>query len=150
MRRSMAYADSVLAAGIPKPAPITRPFSASELAIDPDTLSIYLARLPDTTFYSIGGCSDGELALWNASERLGHMGPGVVPALVEHIADPDPFVRERVQDALTFVTEDERIMARTNGEYLKFYDRPADSSARIVRAWWAKFSHFWAAADSAR
>lgn len=150
MRRSMAYADSVIAAGPPKRVPITRPFSASELAVDPDTLALYLTKLPDTTYYSIGGCSEVELVFWNASERLGQLGPGVVPALVTRNADPNPFVRERVQDALLLVTQDERIMARTNGEYLKFYDQPAASSASVVNAWWAKFGHFWASADSTR
>ena len=88
MRRAQAYADSVLAGGIPKPIPITRPFTPSELEIDPDTLSFYVARLADTSFYSTGGCSEVEIVVWNASERLGQMGPGVLPVLVEHIADP--------------------------------------------------------------
>jgi hypothetical protein len=150
MRRGQAYADSVLARGIPKPIPITRPFIPRELAIDVDTLSFYVARLADTSFYSIGGCSDVEIVFWYASERLAQMGPGVVPVLVERIEDPSPFVRERVQDALLMATQDERILARTNGEYLKFYDQPAGSSRDIVRAWWAKYGHYWTPADSSR
>lgn len=61
MAQAQAWAESVLAVGIPKPTPITRPFSPSELQIDPDTLSFYIAKLPDTSFYSIGGCSDVEI-----------------------------------------------------------------------------------------
>lgn len=148
MRRAQAYADSVLAGGIPKPIPITRPFTPSELEIDRDTLSFYVVRLADTSFYSIGGCSEVEIVFWNASERLGQMGAGVVPVLVARIADPSPFVRDRVQEALLIATQDERILARTNGEYLRFYDQPASSSRDIAGAWWAKFGHFWA--DSTR
>jgi hypothetical protein len=150
MRRAQAYADSVLARGIPKPIPITRPFTTSELAIDPDTLSFYVARLADTSFYSIGGCSEVEVVFWTASERLGQMGPGVLPVLITRIADPSPFVRERVQEALLYATQDERILARTNGEYIKFYDQPTTSTSDIVGAWWAKFGHYWAPADSTR
>jgi hypothetical protein len=150
IRESLAYAESVMARGIPKPTPITDPFTLSELKTDPDTLSLYVDRLADTTFYSIGGCSDVEIVFWNASERLGQLGPGVLPVLVERMTDHNPFVRERVQDALRHATQDERILARTNGEYLKFYDQPAGSSREIVAAWWTKFGHFWVPADSTR
>ncbi len=150
MSRAQAYADSVLAGGIPKPIPITRPFTPSELEIDPDTLSFYVARLADTSFYSIGGCSEVEIAVWNASERLGQLGPGVVPVLIQRTADPNPFVLERVQEALLLATQDERILARTNGEYLRFIDQPASSSRNIVGAWWAKFGRYWVPADSTR
>lgn len=149
MQRGHEYADSVMALGIPKPIPITRPFTASELEIDPDTLAFYVARLADTSFYSIGGCSEVEVVFWNAAERLGQMGPGAVPALVRRIADPDPFVRERVQEALLLATQDERILARTDGEYLKFYDQPA-TPRDVTEAWWSKFGHYWASADSTR
>ena len=150
MQRGREYADSVMAHGIPKPIPITRPFTASELEIDPDTLAFYVARLADTSFYSIGGCSEVEIVFWNAAERLGQMGPGVVPTLVRRIADPDPFARERVQEALLLATQDERILARTNGEYLKFYDQPASSARDITETWWSKFGHYWVSADSTR
>jgi hypothetical protein len=73
----------------------------------------------------------------------------VLPVLVEHIGDPDPFVQERVQDALSSATQDDRIMARTDGEYLRFYDQPG-SPQDVVGRWWAKFGHFWTTADSAR
>ena len=149
-RLALANADSVLAHGIPKPVPITRPFVRSELAFDADTASFYVAHLADTSFYSIGGCSEVETVFWNASERLGQMGPGIVPVLVTHIADPNPFVRERVQDALLFATQDERILARTNGDYLKFYDQPERSPRDITEEWWKKFGHFWTAVDSTR
>ena len=149
-RRALAYADSVMAHGGPRLTPITSPFTRSELAVDPEALSYYVAQLADTSFYSIGGCSDVEIVMWNASEKLGQMGPGVVPVLVRRIADPNPFVRERVQDALLFATQDERILARTGGDYLKFYDQPATSSRDIVDAWWSKFGHFWTQADSTR
>jgi hypothetical protein len=148
VRRALAIADSVLARGGPKPPPISRPFTRSELAVDVDTLSCYLALLADTSFYSIGGCSDVELAIWSAPERLGQMGPGIVPVLVRRIGDPNPFVRERVQEALLFATQDERILARTGGDYLKFYDQPATSPKDLVEAWWKKFGHFWIPADS--
>ena len=150
MRRGRAYADSVLAVGMPERIPITRPFTPSELAVNPDTLSLYVARLADTTFYAIGGCSDVEIVFWNASEKLGQLGPGVVPVLVSRIADPNPFVRERVEEALGLVTQDERILARTDGEYLTFYDRPTSSPRDLVEEWWGKFSHYWASADSTR
>lgn len=149
-RRALAYADSVLARGIPKPTPITQPFTPSELQINRDTLSYFVARLADTSFYSIGGCSEVELVLWDASEGLGRLGPGVVPVLVQRIADPSPFVRERVQEALLYATQDDRILARTGGEYLKFYDQPSRSPRDIVEAWWAKFGHYWTPADSTR
>ena len=123
MRRAQAYADSALAGGIPKPTPITRPFALSELQINRDTLSYFVARLADTSFYSIGGCSEVELVFWDVSEGLGRLGPGVVPVLVARIGDPNPFVCERVQEALLLATQDERILARTNGDYLKFYDQ---------------------------
>ena len=150
MSRAQVYADSVLARGIPKPVPITRPFTPGELEINPDTLSYFVTRLADTSFYSIGGCSEVEIVVWNASERLGQLGPGVVPALVERIDDPNPFVRERVEEALLLATQDERILARTNGDYLKFYDQPQRSSRDIVEAWWSQFGHFWVPADSTR
>ena len=149
-RQAMAYADSVLARGIPTPVPITRPFTPPELALDPDTLSFYVAMLADTSFYVIGGCPGVELVFWNASERLGQMGPGVVPVLIKRIADPDPFVRERVQEALLYATQDDRILARTGGEYLKFYDQPSRSPRDIVEKWWAKYGHYWTLADSSR
>jgi hypothetical protein len=149
-RQAMAYADSVLARGIPKPIPITRPFTPTELALDPDTLSFYVTRLADKSFYAIGGCPEVELTFWNAPERLGQMGPGVVPVLVKRIADPSPFVRERVQEALLYATQDDRILARTGGEYLKFYDQPSRSPRDIVEAWWAKYGHYWTAAGSTR
>ena len=129
---------------------IKRYFRSEGLAIDPDTLSFYVAHLADTSFYSIGGCSDVEIVLWTASERLGQMGPGVVPVLVKRVADPNPFVRERVQEALMMATQDERVMARTQGEYLTFYDQPTRSGRDIVAEWWAKFGHFWLPADSVR
>jgi hypothetical protein len=149
-QRVLARADSILAHGGPKRIPITRPFTRGELAVDPDTLSFYVAHLADTSFYSIGGCSDVENVFWDASEKLGQMGPGVVPILVQHIADPDPFVRERVQEALGLVTQDERILARTGGDYVKFYDQPDRAPRDIVEAWWRKFGHFWAPADTTR
>lgn len=149
-RRALAWADSIMAHGGPKPIPITVPFSRSQLAVDPDTLSWYVAQLADTSFYSIGGCSDVEIVMWNASEKLGQMGPGVVPTLMRRIADPDPFVRERVQDALSFATQDERILARTGGDYLRFYDQPGREPRDIIEAWWRKFGHFWAPPDSTR
>lgn len=149
-RRALAAADSILALGGPKRIPITRPFTRSELAVDPDTVSWYVARLADTSFYSIGGCSEVELVFWDASERLGQMGPGIVPILVKRIADPDPFVRERVQDALGYATQDERILARTGGEYVDFYDQSGRAPRYIVEEWWTKFRHFWTPADSAR
>jgi len=150
MRRALAYADSVLARGIPKPAAITRPFTPSELQINRDTLSYFVARLADTSFYSIGGCSEVELVFWDASEGLGRLGPGVVPVLVQRIADPSPFVRERVQEALLHATQEDCILARTGGEYLKFDDQPSRSPRDIVEAWWAKFGHYWTPADSTR
>lgn len=150
MRQAMAHADSVLARGIPLPTPITRPFTPTELALDPDTLSFYITRLADTSFYAIGGCPEVELVFWNAPERLGQMGPGVVPVLVKRIADPNPFVRERVQEALLYATQDDRILARTVGEYLKFYDQPSRSPRDIVETWWAKYGHYWTLADSSR
>lgn len=150
MPRAMAQADSILARGIPRPTPITRSFNRSELALDADTVSFYVAQLADTSFYSIGGCSEVETVSWNASERLGQLGPGIVPVLIARIADPNPFVRERVQDALLFATQDERILARTGGDYLKFYDQPERSPSDLVEAWWKKFGHFWTAADSTR
>ena len=146
--RALAIADSILAHGGPTRIPITRPFTRSELAVDPDSVSRYVALLADTSFYSIGGCSEVELVTWDASEKLAQMGPGVVPILIERIADPDLFVRERVQDALMSATQDERILARTGGEYLKFYDQPDRPPHDIVEAWWAKFQHFWTPADS--
>jgi hypothetical protein len=149
-RRALANADSLLAHGGPRPIPITRGFSRTELAVDPDTVSWYVAHLADTSFYSIGGCSEVEIVIWDASEKLGQMGPGIVPILVQRIADPDPFVRERVQDALMFATQDERILARTGGEYLKFYDQPSRPPTDIVQAWWQKFGHYWTPADSTR
>jgi hypothetical protein len=149
MARAQAWAESVMAVGIPKPTPITRPFSADELRIDSDTLSYYISKLPDTSFYSIGGCSEVEITNWTASERLGSMGPGVVPVLVGRIADANPFVRERVQEALLLATQDERIMARSGGEYIKFYDQP-DPPPEVVKAWWTKFGHFWVPPDTLR
>jgi hypothetical protein len=119
MAKAQAWAESVLVVGIPKRTPITQPFSPSELCIDPDTLSSYIAKLPDTSFYSIGGCSEAEITIWDASERLGAMGPGVVPVLIDHIADPNPLVRQRVQEALFYATQDERILARSGSEYIK-------------------------------
>jgi hypothetical protein len=149
-RRALAAADSLLARGVPKRLPITTPFTRSDLALDRDTVAYFVGRLADTSFYSIGGCSEVEIVTWDASEKLGQMGPGVVPILVKRIADPDPFVRERVQDALLFATQDERILARTGGDYLKFYDQPEGSARGIVEAWWSKFGHFWTSADSTR
>jgi hypothetical protein len=146
INRSLASAESVIALG-PRTRPsITRPFTPSEIAVDRDTLSFYMSKLADTSFYSIGGCSEIEIVLWNASERLGYMGPGVLPALVERMRDPNPFVRERVQDALLLASQDEQVLARTQGEYLKFYDQPPDSARTIVAKWWARFGHFWTAA----
>jgi len=147
--RAMVWADSVIAAGPPKRVPLTVPFSRSELMMDPDTLAYFMAKLPDTSFYSIGGCSEVELVMWDAVERLSRMGPGVVPVLIERIDDPDSFVRERVQEALSSATQDERILARTNGEYLHFYDNPATAS-EVARNWWARFGHFWTLADTVR
>ncbi|MCC6349547.1 MAG: hypothetical protein IT347_08150 [Candidatus Eisenbacteria bacterium] len=143
-RRALAQADSIMAHGVPGPIPISTPFTRDELAVNPDTLDYYMAHLADTSFYSIGGCSDVEIVVWSASEKLGQMGPGVVPALIRRVDDPDPFVRERVQDALSLVTQDERILARTRGEYLKYYDQPERDPRDIIEAWWRKFAHFWA------
>ena len=148
MRRGRAQADSILAAGIPKLAPITKSFARRDLAIDRDTLSFYVAKLSDTTFYAVGGCSEVETIFWYAPERLSGLGPGVVPDLVGRIADPNPFVRERVQYALLLATQDERVMARTGGDYLKFYNQPGRSPSDIVEVWWKEFGHFWASADS--
>jgi hypothetical protein len=148
--RALAYADSILAHGGPKPVPITRPFTRSELAVDRDTVAYYVAQLADTSFYSIGGCSEVEIVVWSASEKLGQMGPGIVPVLVRQIADTNPFVRERVQEALLLATQDERVLARTGGDYLKFYDQPERSPLDIVETWWSKFGHFWMPADSTR
>ena len=152
MSLDLVYADSVMARArsTPKPAPITRPFTHAELAVDGDRASYYLSRLADTTFYSIGGCSQVELVFWDASEKLGQMGPGIVPVLVQRVADPDSFVRERVQEALLYATQDERVLARTGGDYLKFYGQPARSPIDIAEVWWKKFGHFWTRADSTR
>jgi hypothetical protein len=48
------------------------------------------------------------------------------------------------------LSQTDRHMVRTNGEYLKFHDQPASSPRDIVGAWWAKFGHYWAPADSTR
>jgi hypothetical protein len=149
-RRALAYADSIMARGGPRLVPITRPFTRSELAVDRDAVAYYVSRLADTSFYTIGGCSEVEIVNWSASERLGQMGPGVVPVLVHRVTDPDPFIQERVQEALLFATQDERILARTGGDYLKFYDQPERSPRDVVAAWWSKFGHFWTPADSTR
>jgi hypothetical protein len=149
-RRALAAGDSILAHGVRKRVPITIPFTRSELALDRDTVAYFVARLADTSFYSIGGCDEVEIVTWDASEKLGQLGPGIVPILVQRISDPDPFVRERIQDALLFATQDERILARTGGDYLKFYDQPEGSARDIAEAWWSKFGHFWALADSTR
>ncbi len=140
--QALAWADSAKATGVPKPTPIRRPFSRNELQIDPDTLNLYLSKLPDTSFYSIGGCSEVETVFWNASDRLASMGPGVVPVLIDHISDSNPFVRERVQEALQSATQDERILARTGGEYIAFY-KPGTSAPEVAKAWWVKFGRFW-------
>ena len=149
-RQALADADSVLARGTPRLVPITRPFTPRELEVDRDTVAYYVSQLADTSFYTIGGCSEVEIVNWSAPEKLGQMGPGVVPVLVHRIADPDPFVRERVQEALLFATQDERVLARTGGDYLKFYDQPERSPSDIVGEWWTKFGHFWTPADTAR
>lgn len=152
MTRAQAWAESVRTAVLsrPPPVPVTRPFTPAELEIDPDTLSFYVAKLSDTSYYSIGGCSDVQTMFWGASETLGHMGPGVVPALVGNIDDPDPFVRERVQDALLFATQDERILIRTGGDYIKFYDQPSTPASEVVKTWWAKYRRFWVSADTTK
>jgi hypothetical protein len=149
IHHELELGDSIMA-HTPKRALITRPFTRSELAVDDDTVSYYVAHLADTSFYSIGGCPDVELVNWNASERLGRMGPGIVPVLIERVADPNPFVRERVQDALLFATQNESILARTEGEYLKFYGQPGRPPIDIVDDWWRRFGHFWTPADSTR
>jgi hypothetical protein len=149
-RRALAAADSALARGVPKRVPITTPFTRSDLALDRDTVAYYVGQLADTSFYTIGGCSEVEIVVWSACEKLGQMGPGVVPMLVRRIADPNPFVRERVQEALLLATQDERILARTGGDYLKFYDQPSRSPSDIVQVWWQKFGHYWTQADSTR
>jgi hypothetical protein len=148
MRLAFAYADSVMAAGIPRRTPIARAFTPIELQINLDTLSIYMSRLPDTSFYSIGGCSEVEIISWTAVEKLASLGPGVVPVLIEQLSDPDPFVRERVEEALMSATQDERILARSGGEYMVFYDQQAVPPREIAAAWWKKYGHFWSAADS--
>lgn len=152
MARSQVWADSVLAAARSRPprVPITRPFSTEELQIDRDTLRFYVAALRDTSYYSIGGCDEVQTTFWNASERLGGMGPGVVPVLVDRSEDPDAFVRERVQEALLLATQDERIMTRTGDDYIKFYDQPGTPPAEVVRAWWNKYRRFWAPSDTPR
>ena len=149
MARAMAWAESAMAAGPPKRTPITVPFSRSELSVDRDTLAYFMAKLPDTSFHSIGGCSEVEIVMWDAAERLATMGPGVVPALIARIDDPDPFVRERIEEALSAATQDERILARTDGEYLSFYNNPSPPP-EVVTKWWARFRHFWALADTVR
>lgn len=152
MARSQAWAESVIAVARSKPPPtlITNPFRPEELRIERDTLSFYVAKLRDTSYYSIGGCSDVEIVVWEASERLGAMGPGVVPALVDRMGDPDAFVRERVQDALLLATQNEQVLARIGDDYLKFYDQPDTPPTEVVRKWWAKYRHFWVPADTAR
>jgi hypothetical protein len=152
MARSQAWADSVLVAARSRPSrvPITRPFSTEDLQIDRDTLLFYVAALQDTSYYSVGGCDEVQTAFWNASERLGRMGPGVVPVLVDRVEDPDPFVRERVQEALLLATQDERIMTRTGDDYIKFYDQPGTPPAEVVKAWWSKYHNFWGRSDTSR
>ncbi|MCC6349983.1 MAG: hypothetical protein IT347_10395 [Candidatus Eisenbacteria bacterium] len=150
IRRGMAYAESVLAHGGSTRTVITQPFTRGDLAFDADSAAWYLAHLADTTLYSIGGCSDVQTLSWDSSEKLGRMGPGIVPLLLKRMGDPDHFVRERVQDALLFVTQDERILARTGGEYVKFYDQPDRAPRDVAAAWWAKFGRFWTPADSTR
>jgi hypothetical protein len=152
MARSQAWADSALVAARSRPprVPITRPFGAEELEIDRDSLLFYVEALQDTGYYSIGGCDEVQTTVWNASEKLGGMGPGVVPVLVDRIEDPDPFVRERVQEALLLATQDETIMARTGDDYIKFYDQPDTPPAEVVKAWWRKYHKFWAPSDSSR
>jgi hypothetical protein len=151
MMRAQAWAESVLAvrASSPKPIPITRPFSSSELYVDPDTLTYYMARLPDTSFYVIGGCSEVEITMWNASEKLGSLGPGVVPPLVGRIDDKNPSVRDRVQEALLYATQDDRILARTGGDYIRCYESAGAAAQDVVKAWWEKYARFWSA-DSVR
>jgi len=150
MNRARAAAESLIARGVPKPVPITRPFTYDELRVDADTLAYYLGELADTSLYSIGGCSDVELINWTAPAKLAELGPGVVPALMARVDDPDPFVSERAQEALSYVTQDERILARTGGEYIKFYDQPGVPAHDVVRAWWGKYARFWTPAASSR
>jgi hypothetical protein len=152
MARSQLWADSALAAARSRPqrAPLNQPFSLEELRIDRDTLLYYVAKLPDTSYYSIGGCDEVQTIFWNASERLGAMGPGVVPVLVDRIDDPDPFVRERIQDALLLATQNDGIMIRTGDDYIKFYDQPATSPSEVVQAWWNKYRRFWAPPDTSQ
>lgn len=123
----------------------SRPDSAAVLLVSDDRL---LEKLR-SRLRSLEASSQSTIS-WNASEKLGQMGPGVVPVLVPRIADPNRFVRERVQDALLFATQDERILARTVGDYLKFYEQPARSPQEIVEAWWKKFGRYWTLADTTR
>ena len=59
-------------------------------------------------------------------------------------------MRERIQEALLYATQDDRVLARTGGEYLKFYDQPSRMPRDIVDNWWEKFGHYWTPADSTR
>ena len=143
MAQAQAWAESVLAAGIPKPLPITVPFSPNELQIDSDSLSLYIAKLPDTSYYSIGGCSEVEIVMWDASEKLGRMDSRSRAGTRRSHRRPGS-VRSRAGPGVT----DARNPGRAHpcpdgGEYLKFYDQPSTPVSDVVHAWWEKFGRFW-------
>ncbi|NOT32655.1 MAG: hypothetical protein HOP12_00620 [Candidatus Eisenbacteria bacterium] len=146
MEAGMRWADSVLALGPPRRERISRPFTRDELFVNPETLAVYLALLADTSFYSIGGCGEIEIQFWNASERLGQLGPGVVPVLIDRITDPDEHVRDRAREALLLATQDDRILARTGGEYLELHQPRAESRAS-AQEWWTRYRGFWTPAE---
>jgi hypothetical protein len=119
--------------------------------VDRDTLALYLGRLGDRSFYRHYGDEDEPGTLWIAAERLGQLGPGVIPALMARVDAPDEHERMLVHFALMLASHDEAILARTGGEYADpegvLEGAPHDRNAAIARAWWAKHRHFW---DDAR
>jgi hypothetical protein len=126
---------------------ITAPFTRAELAANSDSIRFYVGKLRDPAFVEIFE-HDGDQRRWyTAAEKLGSYGAASVPALMARLESDSDFERMQVVYALLLATQDERVLARTGGEYVNpgmvLDGSDSRRGAAVARAWWQEHGHFW-------
>jgi len=113
-----------------------------------DTIQLYVAKLHDRTFWTPYGEEQEPSKWWLAAERLGELGAPAIPSLMNTLADPDSFSVMLALYSLLLASQDPRVLARTNGEYVRYQGVVLDSTRNamhkeIALGWWAKYRGLW-------
>lgn len=114
---------------------------------DEDKAHYYASRLADRGFVDVYGGEEHPRVWYIAAEQLGQLGKPAVPVLYALIDTQDEYELMLVLYALQLATQDARLMAETNGEYVQLttsLDPTANTVNReIALRWWEQHGWQW-------